>query len=391
MKNKSLKNYLICMVMLVVCLVLAVPALQVNAAKHTKKAAKSMYSITVNRKQNLVIIYKKGKKGAYSEPVKAMVCSVGIGNRTPKGTFYTTNKYRWRQLFYGVYGQYATRIHGSILFHSVSYSKKDPSSLLYSEYNKLGTAASHGCVRLTVEDAKWIYTHCNSGTPVKIYDGKKKEPLEKPQAMKLLKKDSKHCWDPTDTNPKNPWRKVPPVITVKEEKTLEAGVSKVKEIRQMASAKDYRGRSVKVRLKGDYDLKEIGKYTVTFLAKDSYGNKTQKNVRIYVKDTIAPTVTAKNITITKDDLDSLAEGKLTRKELKRFIVQTVKAKDRGKTLDASYIMVDVDELFEAYQNEEYGKIAVYARAKDIAGNVSDPYLFYVRFKRGMEAIERHRE
>ncbi|MBC7345294.1 MAG: L,D-transpeptidase, partial [Clostridia bacterium] len=33
----------------------------------------------------------------------------------------------------------------------------------------LGQPASHGCIRLTMEDARWIYDHIPRGAPVHIY------------------------------------------------------------------------------------------------------------------------------------------------------------------------------------------------------------------------------
>ena len=44
-------------------------------------------------------------------------------------------------------------------------------TLCTDKYNKLGQQASMGCVRLTVEDAKWIAENCAEGTTVEIYDG----------------------------------------------------------------------------------------------------------------------------------------------------------------------------------------------------------------------------
>ena len=38
------------------------------------------------------------------------------------------------------------------------------------EYDKLGTPASHGCIRVCVADAKWVYEHCD-GAPILIFDG----------------------------------------------------------------------------------------------------------------------------------------------------------------------------------------------------------------------------
>ncbi len=73
-----------------------------------------------------------------------------------------------------VYGQYCSRITGGVLFHSVFYSTTNPGTLAYNSYNRLGTTASHGCVRLNVADAKWIYDNCPSGTLVNIYDSNKR-------------------------------------------------------------------------------------------------------------------------------------------------------------------------------------------------------------------------
>jgi len=162
------------------------------------------YSIDINLTQNQVMIYEKDENGNYTKPYKTFVCSVG--ETTPEGEFYTTDKYIWRFLFGDVYGQYATRITGHILFHSVPYYKQDKSTLEYEEYNKLGTTASMGCIRLTVEDAKWIYDNCPSGTRVRMFRSDEKMPLEKPVAQKLDLSDTvMRNWDPTDPDARNPW------------------------------------------------------------------------------------------------------------------------------------------------------------------------------------------
>ena len=163
------------------------------------------YYIKVNRTQNIVIIYKKDSQGHFNVPVKAMACSVGLNGKTPTGTYTTTDKYTWRLLSGNVWGQYATRITGHYLFHSVPYYTKSKSDLEYDEYNKLGQAASLGCIRLCVADAKWIYDNCPSGTVVTIYDSTKQEPLAKPTPKRINTKDSRRGWDPTDPDPKNPW------------------------------------------------------------------------------------------------------------------------------------------------------------------------------------------
>ena len=70
-----------------------------------------------------------------------------------------------------VYAQYQVRIKGSILFHSILYDKKDLKTLKTSSYNNLGKRASHGCIRLLPEDARWIYENCSPGTEVHVFEG----------------------------------------------------------------------------------------------------------------------------------------------------------------------------------------------------------------------------
>ncbi len=174
--------------------------------KGAKENSDTPYLIKVNRKQNIVIVYGKDEYGGYTVPVKAMVCSVGLDGTTPTGTYTTTDKYTWRLLSGNVYGQYATRITGHYLFHSVPYFTQSKSDLEYEEYNKLGEAASLGCVRLSVEDAKWIYDNCPKGTTVTIYDGDGQEPLPKPTPVHIDVNDSRRGWDPTDPDKNNPWK-----------------------------------------------------------------------------------------------------------------------------------------------------------------------------------------
>lgn len=161
---------------------------------------KSKYHIKVNRKTNSLTVYEL-KKGKY-KPIKAMLCSTG-GSRTPLGSFSTSQKMRWHTLFGNVYGQYVTRITGHYLFHSLPYTKKSPDSLLPNTFNKLGTPASAGCVRLSVTDARWIHTHCSLGTKVTIYESNNPGPLGKPDALPY----EDNGYDPTDI-----WAKGNPIL-----------------------------------------------------------------------------------------------------------------------------------------------------------------------------------
>lgn len=164
------------------------------------------YYIKVNYGAQVVTIYGKDANGDYTVPVKAMVCSTGTA--TPKsGVYSIPGRWTWGTLFGNVYGQYCIKITGNILFHSVPYLRKgDPASLEYWEYDKLGTAASAGCVRLTVADVIWLYNNCANGTKVEFYSSSDPGPLGKPSAQKISGNEVCRNWDPTDPNPNNPWK-----------------------------------------------------------------------------------------------------------------------------------------------------------------------------------------
>ena len=153
------------------------------------------YHIKVNRSQNCVTVYAQEGPNKYAIPVVAFLCSTG-GSKTPLGTFTMSTQYRWHQL-YGAAGQYCSRITGHILFHSVPYSRMgDIYSLMPGQFNRLGSNASAGCVRLATGDAKWIYDNCYTGvTEVTIYDGGSSSPLGRPVLPQIPYYQN---WDPTD-------------------------------------------------------------------------------------------------------------------------------------------------------------------------------------------------
>ena len=167
------------------------------------------YLIKVNKQTNTVTVYIKEEDGSLT-PFKAMVCSVGRqGHSTPEGKGYHTSEYYdWRLMVDNTYGRYAVRFNGSIMFHSVPYYKSRKDSLEWEDYNKLGSPASLGCVRLAVADAKWIFDNCRRGTEVEVYSGPADtDPLGTPDAIRLDTNSEYRDWDPTDLTPENPWLK----------------------------------------------------------------------------------------------------------------------------------------------------------------------------------------
>lgn len=122
------------------------------------------YLIYVNLSEQMTYVYK-GTMNKW-DTVKSFTCSTGIDDEeTPTGVFDVRERGDW--FFSDKYqqgGKYWVQFYGDYLFHSVPYNE-DQSEVVD---NTLGTPASHGCIRLKVNDAKWIYDNIEAGTKVII-------------------------------------------------------------------------------------------------------------------------------------------------------------------------------------------------------------------------------
>lgn len=120
--------------------------------------------IYVNLKDQITYIYK-GSINNWDK-IKSFKCSTGIeSEKTPTGIFDVRERGAW--FFSDKYnqgGKYWVQFYGDYLFHSVPYNKDKSEVVDYT----LGVPASHGCIRLKTEDAKWIYDNIESGTKVII-------------------------------------------------------------------------------------------------------------------------------------------------------------------------------------------------------------------------------
>lgn len=104
--------------------------------------------------------------------IKSMVASAGLPddeNSTPQGFFTLKDRgeYFWTERIQEG-GLYWVRITGNYLIHSVPRNKDN--EIIEEELKKLGIPASHGCVRLKDEYAKWFYETVPTGALVIIHD-----------------------------------------------------------------------------------------------------------------------------------------------------------------------------------------------------------------------------
>jgi len=131
----------------------------------------TLIRVEVNQAAQLVNVIGQSPDGRIA-PVKHMLCSTGIGSATPNGTFRINALYPEWYYFsrFNCYVRYCSQISGDICFHSLTFNTRSNASLSSSAYKNIGTKASHGCIRLFIEDAKFIHQQCN-GLPVVISNG----------------------------------------------------------------------------------------------------------------------------------------------------------------------------------------------------------------------------
>lgn len=121
-----------------------------------------LINVDINNQKTYVY---KGKSDNWTL-LKTFSCSTGIdGENTPVGSFSIKEKGEW--FFSDEYnqgGKYWSQITGDILFHSLPYSN-DRNTIVDYTINK---PSSHGCIRLYLDDAKWIYENVPKDSKVII-------------------------------------------------------------------------------------------------------------------------------------------------------------------------------------------------------------------------------
>ena len=141
-------------------------------------------SISVNKAMQMVTVF--GKDGNENiRPLRHFLCSTGAPmGLTPNGTFsakplvYSTPDNPW--YFFSLNNcwiLYCTQLTGNICFHSVPFNGLGVHTLSHSGYQAMGSPASHGFIRLLIEDAKFIWENCKD-VPVTIDNGAYDETLD---------------------------------------------------------------------------------------------------------------------------------------------------------------------------------------------------------------------
>ena len=158
-----------------------------DTPKPTPSPSPIPFHIVVDVKNQITSVYGRDEDGNYTVPVRQMLCSTGkVGTPSDVGDWVLSGrKATWCNFpKWGGYARYWTKINASIAFHSVIYTAVNNRAVKVSSYYALGGRASHGCIRLTVADAKWIYDNVGAGTVVTIREDLPADP-ELKRALRL--------------------------------------------------------------------------------------------------------------------------------------------------------------------------------------------------------------
>jgi len=161
-----------------------------TTSKPATTAKLKSYRIEVDLTNQICTVYGIYDNGTTKALMSEWVSTARKGKTTPVGNFKIQGasggrkaKYRTAKLSGGkTYAEYACRFTGAKMMHGVPWKARNTKGYVYKgEFNKLGSVASAGCVRMPIKLARFIYNNCPIGTPVKVFKGTKgKYPMGKP-------------------------------------------------------------------------------------------------------------------------------------------------------------------------------------------------------------------
>ena len=134
-------------------------------AKAQAYSSRTGYLILIDKNTHYLSLYR-GSRGNWSQDRSWKVDVGAPGTSTPSGVFNLGTK-----LLYFDSGTcrcwYASQVTGSIYLHSVLYFQTGSPSRIMD--GRLGMSISHGCIRMELSNAKWIWDNVPAGTTIVVY------------------------------------------------------------------------------------------------------------------------------------------------------------------------------------------------------------------------------
>lgn len=128
---------------------------KIDYANKKERKSSTKYLIWVSLDKQRVNVYTGASRKW--KLIRVMKCSTGVGASTPIGKFRILNKARW----------YAGTVNflnfSGSGFHAWPSEYPDPNGTLGKK------VASHGCIRLAMDDSEWMFQYIPVGTTVYIF------------------------------------------------------------------------------------------------------------------------------------------------------------------------------------------------------------------------------
>ena len=253
----------------------------------TNAQSRNMYALIVNVDTNCITVYTYNSQGIYNVGVRSMVCSSAkdysvyeiregamsgevlyyhiddkIGNKDGWSSFDEEENYRYRTNF-SLNGE------DGFSFTSCLYNDKSAASLNAADYNKLGTNYTDGDIRLSVNDAKWIFENCQEGTQIRFVTSSSLDLLGVPTPIRIAEEAEIQNWDPTDPDKRNPYLKKAPTFTGMED--LYIGVNDVCDLKDGVEVYDTCMNLIpdaQFKIDSNISRNKAGTYVVTYTYTD---------------------------------------------------------------------------------------------------------------------------
>jgi len=224
------------------------------------------YFVEVDVANQLIKVFGLDENLEHTRLEKVFWCSTGTPDYPSTPGTYTLTKRRSPWALFPNWGggtaAWWVSINDDIAFHSIIYANYDLTRPNMKSVRALGKVASHGCIRLTLADAKWMYDNIGAGVKVWIHEDAPLDP------------ELKAAYKPGEWNAKTYQHNPTPVPT---QPPVYDGTRPLQTI-----------RNLKIGSQGEdvywlqSKLKEMGYYTGTVTG--TYLEGTKAAVRAFQKD-----------------------------------------------------------------------------------------------------------
>ncbi len=132
--------------------------------------AEPKYLIKVSKRTHIMSIYSRDESGNHTIlKAEYKVATGRTPGLTPVGTFTLGTKQLWHEWWSGGSASpYTTSYANGLYIHGPIYRSKNFNTVFPTSVSEIGFNKTSGCIRTSVEAAKFVYDNCVQGTTIEI-------------------------------------------------------------------------------------------------------------------------------------------------------------------------------------------------------------------------------